>query len=151
MRYISRIRTAEDVQIRTSVTPSATVSIIPVDINRTPRSREYSNHMKQLWFANSKINKVKQVCTLYTGNFIGSVPERTQPTLVLFCGKTWFQICVYVQSQNIRFCLLNYKVSSIAIHSTPTQQPNTLRLFRYFSTICFGCSFDHHQVEDKNS
>jgi hypothetical protein len=63
--YIRRIRTAEDVvQIRTSVTPLATVSITPVDINRTPRSREYSNHMKQLWFANSKTNKVKQRCTL---------------------------------------------------------------------------------------
>jgi len=62
---IRRIRTAESiVQIRTSVKPWATVSITPVDINQKPRSRECSNHRKQLWFANSKTNKLKHVCTL---------------------------------------------------------------------------------------
>jgi hypothetical protein len=63
--YIRRIRTAESVvPIRTSVTPWATFSIIPVDINRRPRSREYSNYMQQLWFANCNTNKVKKGCTL---------------------------------------------------------------------------------------
>ena len=83
----------------------ATCSTIHVDTNRTPKSRWYSNHIKQLWFVDSMTNNVKQSCTMYTGNLTGSIPERS-PQSFCFAVKLGFN----------SVCTSNLRIGGVAIH-----------------------------------